>query len=138
MPLSDDAKTFIALEKKFWDAIQRKDGPATAAMTADKCVVVGAQGVGLVDRATMEKLTVEGQWTLDHYEFDETTFQALPVDADTAVVAYKVTENVTYEGAPLTLVANDASVWRRNGSEWHCVLHTESVAGDPFGRDRKP
>ena len=54
-----------------------------------------------------------------------------------AVIAYKVIEDLLVDGAPLTLEASDASTWVRQDGRWLCALHTESVAGDPFGRDRK-
>ena len=60
------------------------------------------------------------------------------VEEGVAVVAYKVTERVVVDGRQLTLEANDASVWVQRDGEWACSLHTESIAGDPFGRDRKP
>ncbi|MEO7102620.1 MAG: hypothetical protein ABI311_04630 [Gemmatimonadaceae bacterium] len=45
-------------------------------------------------------------------------------------------ETVVVDGKTIQLTANDASVWVRRDGEWRCALHTESVAGDPFGRDR--
>jgi hypothetical protein len=41
------------------------------------------------------------------------------------------------DGQPLTLKAADATTWIRENSGWQACLHTESVLGDPFGRDRK-
>jgi hypothetical protein len=41
------------------------------------------------------------------------------------------------EGKPATLEAYDASMWTRKDGHWLCTLHTESIAGDSFGRDRK-
>jgi hypothetical protein len=84
----------------------------------------------------MEKMMADGKWTLESYTFDEKTMQAHFITDDIAVIAYKVTEKHNVEGAPLTLEANDASVWVRKGGSWQCALHTESVAGDPYGRDR--
>lgn len=55
-----------------------------------------------------------------------------------AIVAYTVTEKLTVEGKPLTLKANDSPTRVRRNGEWKCALHTEAVAGDPFGTDRKP
>jgi hypothetical protein len=57
---------------------------------------------------------------------------------DVALVAYKVVEELIVEGKPVTLDAADSSVWVRRDGRWRCALHTESVAGDPFGRDRRP
>ena len=55
---------------------------------------------------------------------------------DTAIIGYEVTEKLVVDGKPLEMTAYDASVWSRVDGEWKCALHTESVKGDPFGRDR--
>ena len=56
---------------------------------------------------------------------------------DVAVLAYKVTEDLTVDGKAVHLEAADASTWARRDGRWVCVLHTESLAGDPMGRDRR-
>jgi len=56
---------------------------------------------------------------------------------DVAVIAYKVHEKVTVEGKTLAFEAADCSTWVRRDGRWVCAVHTESLAGDPFGRDRK-
>ena len=56
---------------------------------------------------------------------------------DIGIVAYKVHEDMTVDGKPLSLDAADASTWiKRNGCGC-CALHTESLLGDPFGRDKQ-
>jgi Domain of unknown function (DUF4440) len=57
---------------------------------------------------------------------------------DVAIVAYKVSERVTVDGQTIPIEANDSSVWVKRDGEWLCALHTESLAGDPYGRDRQP
>lgn len=133
----DTRSDILDLEKQFWDAMQRKDGAAAAQMTADRSIIVGAQGVTAMDKNTMEKLTVEGPWSIDSYELDESSLQIEMIDNDTAAIAYKVTERIRLEGKPMTLVAHDSSLWRRKGGTWEVVMHTESVAGEPFGREGK-
>ena len=54
---------------------------------------------------------------------------------DVAVVAYKVKEELVVDGEPLSLEAFESSVWIRRDGKWTCGLHTESIAGDPFGRN---
>ena len=56
------------------------------------------------------------------------------VSEDSAIVAYKVKESLIVEGRPLTLEAADSSTWVRTNGRWLCALHTEAIAGDPFGR----
>jgi hypothetical protein len=48
-----------------------------------------------------------------------------------------VDERVVVEGETLPVEANDSSVWVRRNGEWRCALHTESLVGDPYGRDRR-
>jgi len=125
-------------ERNFWNVMRDKDARAAAQMTDDGCIIVGAQGVSSIDPKTMEKLTREGQWELEHYSVDERTAQVRFLHDDVAIVAYKVNERVAIDGETLNLDANDSSVWVRRDGRWLCAMHTESVAGDPFGRDRRP
>jgi hypothetical protein len=127
----------LAIEKNFWDAMQKKDGRRAREMTDEGCIVVGAQGVSAIDGKTMGKLTEEGDWDLENYSFDESNAQVRMITPDIAIVAYSVNEKVTVDGRSLPVEANDASVWVRRDGEWLCALHTESLAGDPFGRDRE-
>lgn len=62
--------------------------------------------------------------------------QVQQLSDDVAVVGYKVREDLDLEGKPLTMEAADASTWVRQDDHWVCALHTESVLGDPYGRDR--
>jgi hypothetical protein len=126
----------LNLERRFWDAMKTKDANVASSMTDHQCIVVGAQGVSSIDQQTMGKLTTEGKWTLEQYAFDEKNAQVRYLTDDIAIVAYKVNERVELEGKSLPIEANDASVWVRRDGEWRCALHTESLAGDPYGRDK--
>jgi hypothetical protein len=59
------------------------------------------------------------------------------VTTSRAAVAYQVHEELTVDGKPVTLDAADSSTWVRRDRRWLCALHTEAIAGDPFGRDRQ-
>jgi hypothetical protein len=126
----------LDLERRFWDAMKTKDANVASKMTDDQCIVVGAQGVSSVDAKSMGKLTAEGKWQLDQYTFDEKNTQVRYLTDDIAIVAYKVNERVTLDGTSMPIEANDASVWVKRDGEWRCALHTESLAGDPYGRDK--
>ena len=135
-----DTKPAIAelldLERQFWDAMRDKDASAASKMTDDGCIVVGAQGVAAIDKASMGKMVKEAEWELRHYSFDEQNAQVRMIGDDVAIVAYTVTEKVVVDGKSITMKANDASVWVRRNGHWVNAMHTESLAGDPFGRDR--
>ncbi|MEP6732733.1 MAG: nuclear transport factor 2 family protein [bacterium] len=130
-------KELVDIERKFWDAMKTKDAQSAGRLTDDGCIVVGAQGVSAIDSKMMAKMTSEGTWDLKQYSFDEKNMQVKFVSDDVAIVAYKVTERVVVDSKTLPIEANDSSVWVRRDGEWRCALHTESLAGDPYGRDKQ-
>jgi uncharacterized protein (TIGR02246 family) len=138
MTKPEKRQELLEVERRFWNAIKKKDADGTARMTDDGCIVVGAQGVSAIDPKMMAKMTEEGAWSLQHYAFDESNAQVRFLTDDVAIVAYKVNERVTVDGKTLPVEANDSSVWVRRDGAWRCALHTESLAGDPYGRDRIP
>jgi hypothetical protein len=125
----------VELEKEYWRAMQRRDTSTAARLTDDQCVVAGAQGVATLDRKSLAGMMNSDAWTL--HEFDFSDVNVLAPSDDVAVIAYKVKEQLTVEGKPLTLEASDASTWVRRNGQWVCAMHTESILGDPYGRDRK-
>ena len=136
MSSSTHEQELVDVERRFWNAMKEKDAAAASELTDEQCVIVGAQGVSAIDAQTMAKLTSEGQWELEQYSFDEQKRQIRFLTDDIAIVAYPVRERVIVDGETLPVVANDSSVWVRRDGQWRCALHTESLAGDPFGRDR--
>lgn len=124
----------LALENQFWQALKDKDAEAVARLSDDPCLITGAQGVSSVDRKAMRGLTESGPYTLHDFEIRDPQIRL--IGDDVAVVAYHVHEELTVEGEPVTLDAADASTWVRRNGRWVCALHTESLKGDPFGRDR--
>lgn len=138
MTATTETHELLEQERLFWNAMQSKDAKAAGRMTDDGCIVVGAQGVSAIpDAKAMEKMTEEGKWQLKQFSFDEGTVQARFLTDDIAIVGYTVNESVIVDGKPLDMKAHDASVWVRRDGQWKCALHTESVAGDPFGRKDK-
>lgn len=136
MTTQTDKQELLDVEKEFWNAMKDKDARAAERMTDDGCIIVGAQGVSSIDAKSMGKMTKEGKWELERFSFDDKNAQVRFVSDDVAIVAYKVSERVVVDGRTLPIEANDSSVWVRRDGEWLCALHTESLAGDPFGRDR--
>lgn len=124
-------------ELRFWQAMKEKDGVSTARMTNEDCIIVGAQGVSAIDAPTMAKLTAEGDWELEHFAINPQSTKVHMLGPDVAIVAYTVDERVAVEGETLPLRAHESSVWVREDGQWRCALHTESLAGDPYGRDRR-
>jgi hypothetical protein len=122
------------LEATYWNAIQNKDEATAMKLSDERCVVVGAQGVGELDRERLGQMLKQATYELTRYEFDEKKFQVRKLTDDVAVVAYEVREDLVVDGKAESLIAFDASVWVKRGDSWLCALHTESLRGDPFGR----
>ena len=125
----------LDLEREYWQAIKNKDVDAAMRLTDDPCIVAGAQGVGEIDRHGLAMMMQKATYTLNDFQISPDIRVRLLRD-DVAIVAYKVRESLTVEGKPLTVEAADSSTWVRRGGRWLCALHTEALAGDPFGRDR--
>ena len=74
------------------------------------------------------------KWKLTAFELSSPIVQQLTKDV--AVVAYKVHEELLVDGKQVVLDAAALSTWVRGADGWLCAAHAESIAGDPFGRDR--
>ena len=127
----------LELEQKFWTAMKDKDAETAMRLTDDSCIVAGAQGVATIDRKTMGGMLTGGSWTIEDFEIGDDA-QVRMLGDDVAVVAYTVREDLTVDGKPVSLEAADVSTWVRRDGRWLCAMHTESLSGDPYGRDRRP
>ncbi|MEP7381576.1 MAG: nuclear transport factor 2 family protein [Gemmatimonadota bacterium] len=127
-----DTRALLDVERRFWNAMRDKDANVAASMTDDVCITVGAQGVSAVTPDSMGTMTTEGKWQLQRFAFSDDKAQVRLLSDDVALVAYPVHLEVTMDGKPLSMDANEASVWVRRDGTWRCALHTESVVGDPF------
>jgi hypothetical protein len=132
---TDLAKELLDLEMQFWKTMKDKDIDGALRLTYDPCIVTGAQGVSRIDKQTFAKMMETGTWILHDFEIRDVQVQQL--NEEVAVIGYKVHEELTVDGKPITLDAADASTWVKKNGRWLCALHTESVAGDPYGRDRQ-
>ena len=130
-------RELLDLEERYWRAMKEKDADAALRLTDDPCIVTSAQGIARIDKATLERMLRTASWTLNEFEIEDDA-EVRQVNDDVAIPAYKVREKLTVDGKPVTVDAADASMWVRRGDRWVCALHTESIAGDPFGRDRRP
>ncbi len=121
-------------ERRYWDAVQRKDGAACMELTDDECTVAGAQGVGEIGRERIGDMLANPRAELTNYSIDEDGFRVHQIADDVAVVSYRVREDLVVDGKPESIEAFDTSVWVRRDGEWRCCAHTESLKGDPYGR----
>ena len=128
------AKELLDLERQYWQAIKEKDVDSAMRLTDDECIVTGAQGVGRISRKGLSDMLRNAPYILHDFELKDAKVRELRDDV--AVLGYKVHEELTVDGERVRLDAADASTWIKRNGRWVCALHTEAIAGDPFGRDR--
>jgi ketosteroid isomerase-like protein len=126
----------MTLERDYWDAVKDRDARTVGRLTSDDCMIAGARGVSAVDAREMGKLIEAATHRILDYRIDPKTARITHLSDDVVAIAYGVHEDLEVDGAPVQLDAYDVSVWKNSDAGWTCVLHTESIAGDPFGRDR--
>jgi ketosteroid isomerase-like protein len=125
----------LDLERQYWQAIADSDVETVMELTDDPCIVAGATGVAKLNPDSIGKMMDGASFKLNEFELKDPAVHLL--SDDVAIVAYKVVEDLTVDGTHVKLHASDASTWMRRNGHWRCALHTESVAGDPYGRDRR-
>jgi ketosteroid isomerase-like protein len=126
----------LDLERRYWQAMRERDVKTAVALTEFPCLIAGASGVRSVDQASYEKMMTGGSWRVRDFEIEDGA-EVRQLTDDVAVIVYGVRSEMTDEGKPVSLHAFDSSVWVRRGDGWRCAMHSESVAGDGLGRDRK-
>jgi hypothetical protein len=126
----------LDLEKRYWQALKDQDVKTAMSLTDEPCIVTGAQGIGALDRKTLAGMITSATYTLNHFELKDGA-QVRLLGNDVAIVAYQVHEELTVDGKSVVLDAADSSTWVRRDGQWLCAMHTEAIAGDPFGRDRQ-
>jgi ketosteroid isomerase-like protein len=131
----DIKKEILDLETSFWNSMKDKDVNAALQLAADPCIVTGPQGVSTIDKETFTKMMSTANWDLRDFTIDNVQVQQL--GEDVAIIGYKVHEDIVVDGSRLAIEAADTSTWVRQNGSWLCAMHTESLIGDPFGRDRQ-
>jgi ketosteroid isomerase-like protein len=121
----------IALEKDYWNAMKRKDGKRTAQLSGKLALTTSARGVTSISKEKMGKMTEDGNWTLESYEFDDV--EVVTPTPDVAIIAYKVKQKVTMDGKKQELKAADISTWVRGADGWECHAHSETFLQDGIG-----
>ena len=119
----------LALERSYWDALKDRDTRTIGRLTAENSTVAGASGVSGLDPRSIAKMVESATYTIKGYRIDPQTTRINRLCDDVLAISYGVHEDLEVD-------AFDTSVWKQTDTGWTCVLHTESIKGDPFGRDR--
>ena len=130
-------RELLARENEYWQAIKDKNADAVLRLSDDPCILTGPNGVRRIDPAALASMMETMPYELHEFRIRDDA-QVRQLAEDVAVLAYDVHEELTVEGAPVTIDAAEASTWVRRNGRWVCAMHSESLIGDPFGRDRTP
>lgn len=130
-------KELIELETQYWNAMKDGDVQTCMKLTDEPCIVAGAQGVGSIDKQGFEAMMKSSTYKLERFALKDGAKMRRLGD-DVAVLAYEVHEELTVDGKPVAIDAAECSTWVRRDGRWACAQHSESIEGDPFGRDRTP
>ena len=123
--MTESTNTIVKLEKTFWQSMVDKDADKAMTMIADECLITGPMGTMRSDPEDYMRMTETGEWELDEFEFSDVQV-IFPVE-DTAIIAYKVHQTGTMKDKPMDLTCADSTTWVRDGDEWKCALHTETI-----------
>ena len=123
-----DSATIERLETEFWQSMVDKDADKAVTMIADECLITGPQGTMRSDPADYKRMTEQGEWELDQFEFSDV--QVIFPQEDTAIIAYNVHQTGSMKGQEMDLNCADSSTWVRDGDDWKCALHTETIIGE--------
>ena len=123
--MTESKDTIVGLEKTFWQSMVDKDADKAMTMIADECLITGPMGTMRSDPEDYKRMTEVGDWELDKFEFSDVQV-IFPAD-DTAIIAYKVHQTGTMKDQPMDLNCADSTTWVRDGDDWKCALHTDTV-----------
>ena len=126
----------IDLETRFWQSMKDKDVDTAKSLIAKEGLVTGPMGTMTMDPEKYAQMTRDGQWTLQNFKMDKV--EVVQPNSDSAIIAYEVRQTGDMKGQPMDLRCADSSVWVKEGGDWKCALHTETILEDANARQREP
>ena len=126
----------IDLETRFWQSMKDKDVETAKSLIATEGLVTGPMGTMTMDPEKYAQMTRDGQWTLENFEMKNV--EVVQPTPDSAIIAYEVRQTGDMKGQKMDLRCADSSVWVKEGSDWKCALHTETILEDITARLREP
>ena len=125
--MNQQAREIVRLEETFWQSMVDKDADKAMALIADQCLITGPMGTLRSDPKDYKRMTEQGDWELDRFELSDVEV-IFPVE-HTAIIAYKVHQTGSMKGQAMDLDCADSTTWVRDGDDWKCALHTETIVG---------
>src|SRR5262249_39259688 len=112
---------------KFWQSMVDEDTDTALSLLDEPALMVSSHGAMKFDHAGYKRMAEQGSMVLKSYDLSdvEVVFAA----DDVAILTYNVQQTMAPRGKThkgTTQQMADSSTWVRKGSEWRCVMHTET------------
>ena len=126
--MTGNKQQIVDLETRFWQSMKDKDVETAKSLIAQEGLVAGPMGTMTMNPERYAQMTRDGQWTLKDFEMQKV--EVVHPTPDSAIIAYEVHQTGDMKGQPMDLRCADSSVWVKEGSDWKCALHTETILED--------
>ena len=117
--LAADKDALVMAEKNAWQNIKDKKWDDFKKIFSADFRGVYASGINKLDKEMTEVKTLD----LKSYTLGD--IDVVFIDKDAAMLTYSVTFQGTEEGKDASGKMNAASIWKKEGNDWHCVFHTD-------------
>lgn len=124
-------RELFELDRQYREAMKSGDAETLQELTADPCVVVGAQGVVEFEPDELTEMMSGQDFHLKSYHLDEDNVEFRRLGDRAAMLAYRVQETYDRRGKRYAADAYNCSIWVKNGNSWTCAVHTESLVAPP-------
>jgi len=124
MPTTE--QNLVDLETRFWQSLVDQDAGIAVGLLSEPALMVSSHGAMKFDHAAYGKMVDQGSMIVISFEF--TDMQVMLPKPDIAILTYRVKQGIAMRGKSESTFQemNDSSTWVRTGSDWKCVMHTES------------
>jgi hypothetical protein len=125
-PVQGDAlmDTLVDLEKRSWEAWQRRDGTFFESFLSDDHVEIG--GLGIDNKAGVVAGVNSPACVVNHYQVDH--FAMTRLNQTTALLTYHAAQETTCGGQPVPSPAWAGSLYLRRGDRWVNVVYQQSAS----------
>jgi len=125
-PMAADLKEeIVAVEKASWKAYQDHDGKAYGDTLTDDAVVIAASGDVLTGRQQIVADASSTSCNVKSFNLADTKLRQL--SADSAILTYNLTQDVTCEGKKMPTKAFATSIYVQHGGKWRWTSYQETA-----------
>jgi hypothetical protein len=119
---ASNEKAITDLEKSAWESYKNKQADAFKKLMSKDYYGEYAEGIKNLDREVADMAKT------DLREYSLADMKVVFPSSDVAVITYKTTMQLTFEGKDMSGTYNSASVWVKKDGKWLEVFHTEVKA----------